>query len=146
MQTLKSYLYPTTVEVQIPDPLIFSVRKRTVYSHPIKIFQGTDNPIQIVINNQDNKPVDCTGYAVQVHLQDPISANTVANYSVTFANVILGQGSITVSKEQVDALDQRIYKLAVKRIRLSDSQETPAYSDANYTVPIDVLVMPGYYD
>lgn len=117
-----------------------------MYSHPIKIFQGTDNPIQIVINNQDNKPVDCTGYAVQVQLQDPISANTVANYSVTFANVILGQGSITVSKEQVDALDQRIYKLAVKRIRLSDSQETPAYSDANYTVPIDVLVMPGYYD
>lgn len=146
MQTLKAYLYPIILEVQIPDPTIFTLRKRTVYSHPIKVYQGTDNPIQIVISNQDNKPVDLTGYTVQVHLQDPIGKTTVANYSVSWADITKGRGSIVINQAMADSLDQRIYKLAVKRVNLDDSSETPAYVDANYGVPIDLVVLPGYYD
>lgn len=145
MQTLKAYLYPIILEVQIPDPSIFTVRKRTVYSHPIKVYQGIDNPIQIVISNQDNKPVDLTGYTVQVHVQDPETATTVANYTVTFADITKGRGNIVINQSTVNSLDQRVYKLAVKRIKLDDSSETPAYTDANYGVPIDLQVLPGYY-
>ena len=145
MQTLKSYLYPTILEVQIPDPTIFTVRKRTVYSHPIKVYQGANNPIQIVLSNQDNKPVDMTGYSVQVHLQDPISQLTVANFIVTFVDITKGKGQIIINRTTVDDLEQRLYKLAVKLIRLEDSAELPAYVDANYGVPIDLEVLPGYY-
>lgn len=145
MQTLKAYLYPIILEVQIPDPSIFTVRKRTVYSHPIKVYQGIDNPIQIVISNQDNKPVDLTGHAVQVHLQDPVGATTVASYTVSFTDITKGRGTIVINQSTVDSLDQRVYKLAVKRVNLENSAETPAYTDANYGVPIDLQVLPGYY-
>lgn len=145
MQTLKSYLYPIIMEVQIPDPTIFTVRKRTVYSHPIKIYQGVDNPIQIVINNQDNKPVNLSGYEVHVHLQDPVTSTTIADYLVSFADITKGRGSIVINQAMADSLDLRVYKLAVKRVNLEDSSETPAYTDSNYGVPIDMVVLPGYY-
>jgi hypothetical protein len=145
MQTLKAYLYPIILEVQIPDPAILTLRKRTVYSHSIKVYQGIDNPIQIIISNQDNKPVDLTGYTVHVDLQDPVNKTNVANYLVTFPDITRGRGSIIVDQATVDSLDQRIYKLTVKRINNEDDSETPAYVDANYGVPIDLVVLPGYY-
>jgi hypothetical protein len=71
MITVKTYLYPNLVEVQVFDPTIFTTRNRQVYSRPIKIYQGIDNPIQVVVLNQDQKKVDLTGYAVQADIQDP---------------------------------------------------------------------------
>ena len=53
MQTIKLYLVDQIAEVQIMDPAIFTVRNRTVYSRPIKVYQGVDNPIQVVVKNQD---------------------------------------------------------------------------------------------
>ena len=57
MQTIKAYLYPNTAEVQILDPSILTVRNRQVYSRPIKVYQGIDNPIQVVLRNQDQKKI-----------------------------------------------------------------------------------------
>ena len=44
MITVKAYLYPNTVTVQVFDPAIFTVRNRVVYSRTIKVYQGIDNP------------------------------------------------------------------------------------------------------
>ena len=64
MIVVKAYLVPNTAEVQIFDTSIFTVRNRQVYSRPIKVYQGIDNPIQVIIRNQDQKSVDLTGYSV----------------------------------------------------------------------------------
>lgn len=146
MQTLKAYLYPIVIEVQIPDPTIFTLRKRTVYSHPIKVYKGADNPVQIVFNNQDNKPVDLTGSELRVYVQDPTTGTTVCNLLVNFADITSGHGTVNLNKDTLDSLDERLYKLAIKRVQLSDSQETPVYVDANYGVPIDLMVLAGYYN
>lgn len=145
MQTLKAYLYSVDLEVQIPDPTIFTVRKRTVYSHPIKVYQGIDNPIQITISNQDNKPLDLTGYSVRIFLQDPLNQATVTNYEVSFVDITQGRGTVIIDRETLDSLERRVYKLAIKRINLEDNSETPVYTDANYGVPVDLVVLPGYY-
>jgi hypothetical protein len=145
MQTTKIYLYDNTVTVQIMDPTIFTTRNRPVYSRPIKVYQGIDNPIQVLVKNQDQKAVNLTGYAVQADIQDPTNQVTVNSYAVTFANVQLGQGTFTIDKDTVSSLEQRFYKLTFKTIKTSDNTETPAYVDDNYGAPLDLQVLPAYY-
>lgn len=145
MQTLKAYLYPITIKVQIPDRDIFTVRNNIVYSHPIKVYQGIDNPIQIVVLNQDNKFIDLTGNEVWVNIQDPTSKTIVASYQVDWTDVAKGHGTIILDKVTLDNLDQRLYKLTIKKINILTDSSVPAYIDTNYGVPLDIEVLPGYY-
>lgn len=145
MQTLKAYLYPIVVEVQIPDPTITLVRKRTVYTHPIKVYKGIDNPIQILARNQDNKPIDLTDHSLIVIVQDDEVQEPILSYSVIFSDITHGEGSIIITKNDLEGLDQRRYKLAVKKVNDIDFNETPAYTDANYGLLLDIEVLPGFH-
>ena len=145
MITIQSYLYPNKVEAQIWDSAIFTTRNRQMYAKPVTIYKGIDNPIQVNVKNQDQKAVNMTGYAMQVDIQDPVNSVTVQSFPVTFANVSLGRGSFTINKNIVNALDQRIYKLTMKTIRVSTNAEQPVYIDDNYNVPLDLHVLPAYY-
>jgi len=146
MQTIKTYLYPNTADVQILDTSVFTVRNRQVYSQTIKVYQGIDNPIQVLARNQDQKRVDLTGYDMQVDIQDPTNAITVETHTVTWANIQLGQGTFTISANTVNSLEQRFYKLTFRTISTVDSAETPVYVDDNYGVPLDLQVLPAYYN
>ena len=144
MQTIKTYLYDQNVEVQILDTTIFTVRNRIVYSQPIKVYQGIDNPVQVIVKNQDQKKVNLTGYAMQADIQDPTNQVTVASYAVTWGNIQLGQGQVIFDRETINSLEQRFYKLTFKTIKTSDDSEKPVYVDDNYGVPLDLQVLPGY--
>jgi len=146
MITIKAYLYPNTVEVQIMDPTIFTTRNRVVYSRPIKVYQGVDNPIQIVVRNQDQKSVDLTGYVIQADIQDPTNKVTVNSYGIQYIDQTKGTGTFVLDRFTLDSLEQRFYKLTIKRIKQSDNTEQPVYIDDNYGVPIDLEVLPAYYD
>jgi hypothetical protein len=146
MQTINTYLYPNVIVVQFLDPSIFTVRNRVVYSRTIKIYQGIDNPLQVVVKNQDQKAVDTTGYLVQVDIQDPLNSGSVESLAVTMTTPTKGQGTVTIPKLVVNALDQRIYKLTVKLIRQSTNQEQPLYVDDNYGAMVDLEVLPGWYE
>ena len=145
MQTLKTYLYDNILEVQFLDPSVFTTRNRIVYSRPIKVYQGIDNPLQIVIKNQDQKAVDVSAYRIQMDIQDPNHAGTVAGLAVTLVDAARGLGTVTIVKSLVDSLDQRFYKLTFRTIGAINNQEKPMYIDDNYGVPIDLEVLPAYY-
>ena len=147
MITVKTYLYPNTAEVQVFDPTIFTTRNRTVYSHPIKVYQGIDNPVQVIVKNQDQKSVDLTGYSLQADIQDPTNQITVASYAVTWGggNIALGQGQFTIDNTTVNSLEQRFYKLTFKTINDDDNSEKPLYIDDNFGVPLDLQVIPAYF-
>lgn len=145
MITVKAYLVPNTVEVQVFDTSIFTTRNRQVYSRPIKVYQGVDNPIQVIIRNQDQKKVNMTGYTVQAAIQDPTNQVTVETYAVTFANIATGQGTFTIDRATINTLEQRFYKLTFKTNLTADNTEQPVYIDDNYGVPLDLQVLPAYY-
>jgi len=145
MQTVKAYLYPNILEVQILDPTIFHLRKRTVYSRTIKIYKGIDNPIQLVMANQDNKAVNLTGYNVQIAVQNPEVKQTEGTFDVEITDAARGYGEFTIDREFVDQLEQRRYKLTVKLINVDNDSERPVYIDDNYSVSLDLEVLPGYY-
>lgn len=142
---IQAYLYSNIVEVQIWDPTIFSPRNRVVYSRPITVYQGIDNPLQIVIKNQDQKPVNMTGYTVQLNIEDPVNEVTAYSLAVNFTDITKGTGTVTVDTATVNSLDQRIYKLTLKKVLVSDNSETPLYIDDNFGVPLDLEVKPAYY-
>ena len=146
MQTIEVFYYKNILNVQVIDPTIYSTRNRIVYSRTIKIYQGIDNPIHVVSKNQDQKPVDLTGYDVQVDIQDPENALTVETFTVDFVAQDRGLGLITIPKDVVNALDQRHYEFTVKLINLDTNKETPLYIDDNYSVRLPVQVLPAYYD
>jgi hypothetical protein len=145
MITIKAYLYPNSVEVQVFDPTIFTTRNRVVYSRPIKVYQGIDNPIQVITKNQDQKSVDLTGYIMQAAIQDPTNGITVESYAVTFADVTKGLGTFVIDRATINTLEQRFYKLTFKTIKQNDNSERPIYIDDNYGVPLDLEILPAYY-
>ena len=146
MQIIQSYLYPNIVEVQFLDPTIFTTRNRVVYSRPIKIYQGIDNPLQVVVKNQDQKAANVTGYAVQLDIQDPLGKGSVESLAVTMTDYARGLGTVTIPRDVVNALDQRLYKLTVKIVNLSTDAERPLYIDNNYGALLDLEVLPGWYE
>lgn len=131
---------------QIVDPTIFTTRNRVVYANPVTVYQGIDNPMQVVVKNQDQKSVNFTGLAMQADIQDPVNMCVVASYSVVWADITKGQGTFTIDKDTINGLEQRFYKLTFKSINLSDNTEAPIYTDDNYAVPVDLKVLPAYYD
>ncbi len=148
MQTIKTYLYDQKVEVQILDTSIYTVRNKIVYSAPVKVYQGIDNPIQILIKNQDQKSANIAGYTVQVDIQDFTNNVTVWSGNVDFSanvrgNVQLGKGSITITSQTLANLEQRFYKLTTRTISSSDIQR-PLYIDDNHGAVLDLEVLPGY--
>ena len=145
MQTIKTYLYPNTAEVQIMDPTIFTNRNRIMYSRPIKVYQGIDNPVQVVVKNQDQKSVNLTGYTMQAAIQDSTNGVTIETYAVTFSDITKGLANFTLDRLTINTLEQRFYKLTFKTIKSSDNTEQPIYIDDNYGVPLDLEVLPAYY-
>jgi hypothetical protein len=145
MITVKAYLYPNTAEVQVFDPTIFTTRNRQVYSRPIKVYQGVDNPIQVIVMNQDQKPVDLTGYLVEAQIQDPTNQITINSYAVTWTDITKGLGNFIIDKATVDNIENRFYKLTFKTILQSNNTEAPVYIDDNYGVPLDLEILPAYW-
>lgn len=145
MNTINTYLYSNTIEVQILDVSIFNVRNRIMYARPVVVYQGIDNPIQVLIKNQDQKLVNLSGYSVRVDIQDPVNQVTVDSFAVTFSDITQGRGSFVISKDAVNNLVLGIYKLTFRTLRSSDNLGAPLYIDDNYGVPLDLHVRSAYY-
>lgn len=146
MITVKAYLYPNTAEVQVFDPAIFTTRNRQVYSRPIKVYQGVDNPIQVVVKNQDQKAVDLTGSTVTASIQDPTNRVTIKSYAVTFVDITKGLGTFTFDANTINSLENRFYKVAFSTTVIDTDVTSPVYIDDNYGVPLDLEVLPAYYE
>jgi hypothetical protein len=117
-----------------------------VYTRTIKIYQGIDNPLQVQVKNQDQKPINTTGYSVQLDIQDIESRGSVESLAVTITNAAKGQGTVIIPRDVVNALDQRRYKLTIKLINQTTNKEQPLYVDDNYGALADLEVLEGWYE
>lgn len=145
MQTINAYWLKNIIEVQVLDLAHFKTRNRIVYSRTIKIYAGIDNPIHIVIKNQDQKPVDATGYTLQLDIQDMEIAASVASIAVTYVDVTKGLAVATIPKATVDTLTRRYYHITLKKVDTETSDEMPTYIDDNYGAMLPLEVLPGWY-
>ena len=93
----------------------------------------------------DQKLVNMTGSTVQLAIEDPVNKTTAYSLAVAFTDIAKGLGTVTIDTATVNSLEQRIYKLTLKRVLVSDSSESPLYVDDNFGVPLDLDVRPAYY-
>lgn len=145
MTTIQTYLYPNILEVQFQDPGFFTTRNREVYTRTIKIYRGIDNTLQFVAKNQDQKPINLTGFAVQGYIQDHVNQLTLEAFPVIMSNAAIGRGSFTLKSDLINGLTQSQYKLTFKTINQVNNAEQPLYGDQNYTVPIELVVEDAFY-
>lgn len=138
-------MYANLIEVQVFDPTIFTNRNRTVYNRPIKVFQGIDNPIQVKVLNQDQKPVNLTGLTMQVAIQDPSNQMTIKVYAVTWTDITKGLGNAFLDKDTLNSLENRFYKLTFSTVDANTNNTNPVYVNDNYGVPLDLEILPAYY-
>ena len=143
---VQTYLYSIKVVVQLVDPAIFDTRNRRMYANPITVYQGIDNPVQVVVKNQDQKAVSVAAYTLLAEIQDPLNKVAVATYPVTWRDIERGKGLFVLDKETVNNLEQRFYTLTFRATNLDTGIDQPIYVDDNYGVPIDLKVLPAYYN
>jgi hypothetical protein len=117
-----------------------------VYTRTIKIYQGIDNPLQVLVKNQDQKAINTTGYLVQLDIQDIESRGSVESLAVTMIDATKGVGTVTIPRDVANALDQRRYKLTIKLINQTTNKEQPLYVDDNYGAMADLEVLEGWYE
>ena len=147
MYEIQSYLYDNIILVQILDQATFlPPRNRTVFSQPIKVYQGIDNPLQIVVRNQQQKAADISGYNVQLDIQDPFEKGAVESLAVTVDSAATGKCSVTIPRATTVALKQRMYYATLKLINTSTNAERPLYMDDNFGAQLKIEVLPGWYE
>lgn len=145
MQVIQSYLYDNRVTVQFLDPTVTSIRNRIVYNRPIKVYKGIDNPLRIVILNQDQKPYDMTGYNVIMGIQNSDARTTVISFAVEMDAENPTVGTVVIDRATMDILTKRFYKLTFKATNIDTNNDRPMYIDDNWGVPLDLEVLSGYY-
>ena len=59
---------------------------------------------------------------------------------------MLGQGSFVFDANTINSLENRFYKLAFSTTVTSSDITTPVYIDDNYGVPLDLEILPAYYE
>lgn len=116
-----------------------------MYSRPITVYQGIDNPIQVKVMNQEQRPVNLTGKTLQVAIQDPKNQVTIKTFAVTWTDITKGLGNAILDKNTINSLEQRFYKLTFSTTD-ANNNTSPVYINDNYGVPLDLEVLPAYYD
>jgi len=143
---IQTYLYSNKIVVQVVDPTIFTTRNKVVYTRPITVYQGIDNPMQIMVKNQDQKAVNVANYSMLAEIQDPANKVAVASFPVNWGSVSTGIGNFTIDRLTVDSLEQRFYTITFKVVNTATLVEQPIYVDGDYGVPLTFRVLPAYYN
>jgi len=145
MVTIQTYLYSNLIVDRFWDPTVTTIRTSKVYAQPVIIYQGIDNPIQVRVQNQDQKSLNMTGRVVQVDIQNPNEQRTEYSFGLAFVNRVKGIGNFTIPKSVADSLNRRQYKLTFRVIDEATNNEQPLYIDDSFGVPLDLIVKPAYY-
>tara|TARA_R110000823_G_scaffold93747_5_gene205163 strand:+ start:2481 stop:3002 length:522 start_codon:yes stop_codon:yes gene_type:complete len=146
MQQVNSYLYDNTVNVLYDiDPSV-EQRNRVVYTRTINIYKGIDNLVKIKVLNNDQKPVNVTGYTLTFNMiDDYVNANAtvVLSANVIISNANLGIGTVTLSSLDLVQLDRDVYTYNVKVN--NGSANIAAYVDDNYGAAGQIYVSSTAY-
>ena len=146
MQQVNSYLYDNTISVLYNiDPSV-EQRNRVVYTRTLNIYKGIDNLLKIKVLNNDQKPVNVTGYTLTFNMIDDYvnaNANVVLTSNVTISNANLGIGTVTLSSLDLVQLDRDVYTYNVKVN--NGSANIAAYVDDNFGAAGQIFVSDTAY-
>lgn len=146
MQTLRIYLYHQILKLQFREGGLLTTEDRTVYAKPLTIYKGIDNPIKVVVKNQDQKTVDLTGLTVYVEMLTRPGGDYIGTFTAEATATddrTKGRLTITVPASLINPIVAGWYHFLVKYVDGSGNN-LPAYNDDNYGIAIPVYLHEGY--
>lgn len=115
-----------------------------MYSKPIKIYIGINNPIKILCLNDDQKAVDITGLSIQLNVFEPTTRALLISKPATNVDysVALGISSVTIGYPDLAGLDIGSYEIGLTATDNSGNVTT-LYVDCNYTSRLPLELKKG---
>lgn len=117
-----------------------------MYAKPLTIYKGINNPIKVVVKNQDQKTVDLTGLTLYVEMVTRPGGDYVGSFTAEATatdDITKGRMTITVPASLINPIVAGWYHFLVKYVDGSGNN-LPAYNDDNYSVAIPVYLNEGY--
>lgn len=143
MQTINIYPIKQTIEVQLVGNFNVRTRNRDVYSPTIKLYKNAVNPIRLLVKNQDQKPLEISGFSVIIDLCDPSDETVIVRYPATIVNSAKGICQVNIDGTDLQDLEPRHYFFTIRK-RITDVSDTVTYIDDNYGVRLPVEILDGY--
>jgi len=112
-----------------------------MYSRPIKIYTGINNPIKIICLNDDEKLIDVSGLSIQINVFEPNTQCLLISKMVT-PNLSLGIGSVQIGFSDLAGLAPGQYELGVTATD-ANNNVTTLYVDGNYTSRLPLILQGG---
>lgn len=132
MEFIRAYPYPAKIVAQLDyEPSWFTGEWRRMYSRPITVFYGVDNPIRITFLNADQKAANLTNITANVNVFSPGTQYQWITKPVTIANATAGQANITFTSSDLAPLELGFYEIGMTA-NYGNSNATPVFLNDNY--------------
>ena len=115
-----------------------------MYSRPVKMYSGLNNPIKILCFNQDQKLVDISNTAIQFNVFYPGAQDLIISKaaSVANSNVSLGLSQVTLGSTDLAGLTHGFYEIGITGTD-QFGNVTTLYIDDNYGSRLGLELLPG---
>lgn len=142
MQSIFIYLYDQILKLQLTQDYELRVEDPIVYTQPLNIYKGINNPIKIQVRNSDQKPLNITGLTFYAEILRNPERDFVGSVTATVVDAVKGIANIVIPAATLNPLAPGYYTLMVKCWNGTAYQI--GYVDDNYSVEIPMLLTTGY--
>jgi hypothetical protein len=115
---------------------------RIVYSTPLTLYSGVNNPVKIVCLNSDQKSINVEAVSIQVGLFVPNTQNELLTANATNIDSANGVVQVTFTPSQLAPLDFGFYEVALTATD-GNLNVFPIYIDDNYGSRLTTTLMKG---
>lgn len=134
MQTIKIFRFPIKIwPLIVLDPgSSFITEWHNVYSRPITLFKGVDNPIKLWNLNTDQKPINISNISLTCNLFTPGTQYQWISKSVTNVDSANGVAQVTFVSSDLAGLELGKYEIGMTATDINFGNATPVYLNDNY--------------
>jgi hypothetical protein len=151
MQTITSYYYDNTIEVQLDVSAVgldinTNQRNRVVYTRTIQMYKNINNVLKFQFLNSEQKPINLGDRPATFNIVDDYvfaNANVVLSSNITIYNSSQGLGYTIISGNDLVQLDRENYTYNVKINSIYGNVVT--YVDDNYNAVGQIFLSNSAY-
>ena len=131
MQPIAGYLYKQIITVIKNSDYVPYRENQQVYAKPLQLYKGIDNRIQLVLRNNDQKPVSLLDSVVTFNLLDSTTSELVFSRQLQLIYTNTGSATTIIESNLMNDLKAGFYHYSM--IVINPEGETQiVYADDNY--------------
>lgn len=139
------YLYDQTVNLKIKVDTDKQHWGYEMYNHPIKLYKGIDNTIQLKIQNDNQKSLTITDKTITFNILNSSDGTSVLlSKTATIVDGINGKAKVTITEGDLLNLDSQYLNYSVKVVDGEENQMI-GYVDGAYDVIGQLQILDGVF-